>query len=104
MPTGGDAHDSQREHWEDAKNLLSKSPGVVVGYEHSTPSNTLLHKRLTLRGFIIFQDIGHLCPAFANAMGDWLAAGQMQSREDMSDGLDRRVGAGPGRRHRPVAR
>ena len=48
----------------------------------------VLRKRLTLRGFIIFQDFGHLYPAFAKAMGDWLAAGKLNYREDMIDGLE----------------
>lgn len=48
----------------------------------------VLRKRMTLRGFIIFQDFGHLYPAFAKAMGDWLAAGRMHYREDMIDGLE----------------
>lgn len=48
----------------------------------------VLRKRLTVRGFIIFQDFGHLYPEFAAAMSGWLAAGQMHYREDMIEGLD----------------
>jgi hypothetical protein len=48
----------------------------------------ILRKRLTMRGFIIFQDFGHLYPTFAKAMGDWLAAGKMQYREEMIEGLE----------------
>lgn len=48
----------------------------------------ILRKRLTLRGFIIFQDFGHLHPEFARAMGGWLAAGQMQYREEVIEGLE----------------
>ncbi len=48
----------------------------------------VLRKRLTLRGFIIFQDFGPLYPAFAKAMGDWLATGKMHYREDLIDGLE----------------
>ncbi len=44
VPTGGDAYESQREQWDDANNLLCISPGVVVGYERNTHSNTLLRK------------------------------------------------------------
>lgn len=44
VPTGGDAYESQREQWDDANNLLCLSPGVVVGYERNTHSNTLLRK------------------------------------------------------------
>lgn len=44
IPTGGDAYESAREQWDDANNLLCLSPGVVVGYERNTYSNTLLRK------------------------------------------------------------
>jgi arginine deiminase len=44
VPTGGDAYEAQREQWDDANNLLCISPGVVVGYERNTRSNTLLRK------------------------------------------------------------
>ncbi len=49
---------------------------------------TILRKRLTLRGFIIFQDFGHLYPQFAKAMGEWLASGQMTYVEELIDGLE----------------
>ena len=48
----------------------------------------ILRKRLLLRGFIIFQDFGHLYPEFAKQMGEWLAAGKMQYVEDMIEGLE----------------
>ena len=48
----------------------------------------VLRKRLTLRGFIIFQDFGNLYPDFAKAMGDWLAAGKIHYVEDMIEGLE----------------
>lgn len=48
----------------------------------------ILRKRLTMRGFIIFQDFGHLYPQFAKAMGAWLAAGKTQYREEMIEGLE----------------
>jgi arginine deiminase len=44
VPTGGDAYEAQREQWDDANNLLCLAPGVVVGYERNTYSNTLLRK------------------------------------------------------------
>jgi NADPH-dependent curcumin reductase len=49
----------------------------------------ILRKRLTLRGFIIFQDFGPLYPEFHKAMSDWLAKGQMHYREEMIDGLEK---------------
>ncbi|MCM2475865.1 NADP-dependent oxidoreductase [Rhizobium sp. CG5] len=48
----------------------------------------ILRKRLTLRGFIIYDDFGHLYPDFAKEMGGWVAAGQMQYREEVIDGLE----------------
>jgi NADPH-dependent curcumin reductase CurA len=48
----------------------------------------IVRKRLTLRGFIIFQDFGPLFPEFSKAMGDWLAAGHIHYVEDMIDGLE----------------
>jgi NADPH-dependent curcumin reductase len=48
----------------------------------------MLRKRLTVRGFIIFQDFGHLYPQFAALMGDWLAAGKMHYREEVIEGLE----------------
>ncbi|MDO9525503.1 MAG: NADP-dependent oxidoreductase [Gemmobacter sp.] len=48
----------------------------------------MLRKRLTMRGFIIFQDFGHLYPEFAKAMGDWLAAGKIRYVEEVIEGLE----------------
>lgn len=48
----------------------------------------ILRKRMTMRGFIIFQDFGHLYPEFAKAMGAWLQEGRMHYREDMVEGLE----------------
>ncbi len=48
----------------------------------------ILRKRLTLRGFIIFDDFGPLYPDFAVAMSAWIAAGQIHYREDVVDGLE----------------
>lgn len=44
VETGGDAYEVQREQWDDANNLLCLRPGVVVGYDRNTHSNTLLRK------------------------------------------------------------
>jgi NADPH-dependent curcumin reductase CurA len=53
----------------------------------------VLRKRITLRGFIIFQDFGPLYPTFAKTMGDWLASGVIHYREDIIDGLEHAPGA-----------
>jgi hypothetical protein len=53
----------------------------------------ILRKRMTLRGFIIFDDFGHLYPEFAKQMGEWVAQGKVQYREEMIDGLEQAPGA-----------
>ncbi len=49
---------------------------------------TILRKRMTVRGFIVFDDFGHLYPEFAKQMGEWVTAGKIQYREEMIDGLE----------------
>jgi NADPH-dependent curcumin reductase CurA len=48
----------------------------------------IMRKRITLRGNIIFQDLGHLYPIFAKTKRDWLAADQIRYHDDVVDGLD----------------
>lgn len=48
----------------------------------------ILRKRITMRGFIIFEDFGHLYPEFAAEMGQWLKAGKIHYREEIVDGLE----------------
>jgi NADPH-dependent curcumin reductase len=48
----------------------------------------ILRKRITVRGFIIFEDFGALFPEFTAEMGGWLKAGKIQYREEIVDGLD----------------
>ena len=48
----------------------------------------MLRKRLTMRGFIIFNDFGHLYAEFAGQMSAWIAAGKMHYREEIIDGLE----------------
>ena len=38
--------------------------------------------------FIILRDFGYLYPEFAKAMRNWLAAGKIQGREEMIEGLE----------------
>jgi NADPH-dependent curcumin reductase CurA len=47
-----------------------------------------LKKRITVRGFIVFDDFGHLYPEFAKQMGGWVEAGKITYREEMIDGLE----------------
>ena len=48
----------------------------------------ILRKRITMRGFIIFEDFGSFYPEFAREMGGWLKAGTVHYREDLIDGLE----------------
>jgi arginine deiminase len=52
--TGGDAWEAEREQWDDGNNVVALEPGVVVGYDRNTHSNTLLRKAgievITIKG------------------------------------------------------
>jgi NADPH-dependent curcumin reductase CurA len=48
---------------------------------------TILRKRMTMRGFIVFNDFGHLYPEFARQMGDWVKENKVHYREEMIEGL-----------------
>jgi arginine deiminase len=52
--TGGDAYEAEREQWDDGNNVVALEPGVVVGYDRNTHTNTLLRKAgievITVRG------------------------------------------------------
>ncbi|WP_106160241.1 NADP-dependent oxidoreductase [Hasllibacter halocynthiae] len=50
---------------------------------------TILRKRMTMRGFIVFDDFGHLYPEFAAQMGAWVREGRVRYREEVIDGLER---------------
>ncbi len=42
--TGGDEYQQEREQWDDGNNVLAVAPGVVIGYERNTYTNTKLRK------------------------------------------------------------
>lgn len=48
----------------------------------------ILRKRMTMRGFIVFDDFGHLYPEFAEKMGAWVKEGRVAYREEMIGGLE----------------
>ena len=48
----------------------------------------ILRKKLLLRGFIIFDDFGHLYGEFSAQMTEWLKAGKVQYTEEIIDGLE----------------
>ena len=49
---------------------------------------TILRKRITMCGFIVFDDFGHLYPEFAKQMGEWVTQGKIQYREEVILGLE----------------
>jgi len=49
---------------------------------------TLLRLRATMRGFIVYDDFGHLYPEFAKTMGSWVKEGKIQYREEVLEGLE----------------
>ncbi len=54
IPTAGDSYEQAREQWDDGNNVIALEPGVVVGYDRNTHTNTQLRKAgievITIRG------------------------------------------------------
>lgn len=44
VDTAGDIYAVQREQWNDANNVVAVEPGVVIGYDRNTLTNTALRK------------------------------------------------------------
>jgi arginine deiminase len=44
VQTGGDSFEAEREQWDDGNNVVCLEPGVVIGYDRNTYTNTLLRK------------------------------------------------------------
>ncbi|QDY71189.1 arginine deiminase [Qingshengfaniella alkalisoli] len=42
--TGGNEFQQEREQWDDGNNVVALEPGVVVGYDRNTYTNTLMRK------------------------------------------------------------
>jgi hypothetical protein len=71
--------------------------GLIAHYDtQATPGadwssvlmRAILVKRITMRGFIIFDDYGSRFAEFQAAMRAWLAAGRIKFREDIVHGLE----------------
>lgn len=48
----------------------------------------ILRKRMTFRGFIVFDDFGHLYPEFRQTMRGWIDAGRIHYLEERIEGLE----------------
>ena len=42
--TGGNAFEQEREQWDDGNNVVALEPGVIIGYDRNTHTNTLLRR------------------------------------------------------------
>lgn len=49
----------------------------------------ILRRRITMRGFIVFDDFGHLYPEFVSHMTTWVEQGRVAYREEVITGLER---------------
>ncbi|WP_339897663.1 NADP-dependent oxidoreductase [uncultured Gilvimarinus sp.] len=49
---------------------------------------TLLKKRVSVKGFIVFDDYGPEMPQFMKEMSQWLSEGKIQYREQLVEGLE----------------
>ncbi|WP_369600332.1 NADP-dependent oxidoreductase [Hahella sp. SMD15-11] len=67
--------------WYNATRLPDTPNGAML-------MRTILTKRLTVRGFIIFDDYGHRYDEFAKEMTEWVRTGQIRYREQIVDGLE----------------
>ena len=48
----------------------------------------ILRNRMTVRGFIVFDDFGHLYPEFAKQVGTWVAEGKIKYLEEVIEGME----------------
>lgn len=44
VQTGGNQYQAEREQWDDGNNVVALAPGVVLGYDRNTYTNTLMRK------------------------------------------------------------
>ncbi|WP_201594175.1 NADP-dependent oxidoreductase [Psychrobacter vallis] len=54
----------------------------------SVLTGLVLSRRLTIKGFIIFEEYGDHYPEFLKTMSKWVASGDVKTKEYIADGLD----------------
>lgn len=54
----------------------------------SVLTGLVLSRRLTIKGFIIFEEYGDHYPEFLETMGKWVESGDVKTKEYIADGLD----------------
>ena len=52
ITTGGNSYEAEREQWNDANNLLTVKPGVVIGYERNVYTNEKYDKAGIRNNFV----------------------------------------------------
>lgn len=72
--------------------------GIVAHYNDTAPPSgpdrlpglmgAILRKRITVQGFIIFDDYAHRYAEFFNEMSSWFAQGRIKYREEQVSGLE----------------
>ncbi|HEY3986370.1 NADP-dependent oxidoreductase [Cedecea sp.] len=76
--------------------MISQYNGGSSAFEHDRLPElmaTILKKRMRVEGFIISQDYSHRYEEFFKQMSEWIAAGEIEFREDIVDGLENAVEA-----------
>lgn len=76
--------------------MISQYNGGSSAFEHDRLPElmaTILKKRMRVEGFIISQDYSHRYEEFFKQMSEWIAAGEIEFREDIVDGLENTVEA-----------
>ncbi len=49
---------------------------------------TVLSRRLTIKGFIIFEEYGDHFPEFLKTMSKWVESGDVKTKESIAEGLN----------------